>query len=327
MLEAQVAPRAPQAAGSLSSRSRVEAPWRWRSLCAPRCAPRCVPRCVPRRGSALARSVGGRGVGHLPWTIAAALFFIAAPGCVTPRIDPALYEARTFAIASVYARKTIWFENVGVSPTFYENDLGTEVLEMELGETEGRLSELFGVDMVPAGKVVPLPAYRELPELQPADEWTRINDMTAVDLAAPEAVLSLATLARALGVDAVIVLRHEWTLARDRFEVTDGVTAFDRCSILVVDGDGRKLWEDTVVARAPAQIFSAGSWGVGLQGATWADEARQLARRTGREALRLLERRYREAEGKARSSAAPAQARRMQSSPPVSSETPAGRSS
>src|SRR5262249_6807508 len=158
-------------------------------------------------------SMGGMTAARLSCRTICVLVGFVSTGCATTRIDPGLYQAKTVAIASVFARKTIEFDNMPVAPMLYDNDFGAEVLEMELGETEGRLSELFGVDVVPAGKAMEArKAYDALPEVQPADEYTRVNDMTAVDLDSPALASSLGELAAALRVDAVVVLSHEWTL-------------------------------------------------------------------------------------------------------------------
>jgi hypothetical protein len=219
-------------------------------------------------------------------------------GCATTaRVDPALYQAKTFALASVHARASIDFHMTAAAPMLELNDLGVEALEMELGEGEVRLGEIFGGTVVPPGKVLlARKAYDLLPEAQPPDVWTQVNGMTAVDLDDPRAVPALGGIAHALGVDAAIAVRHEWALVRDRFEMGDGATLFDRCTILVVARDGRPLWSDTVVARAPMLPLLgydvAGGMGVGMNGATWADEALQHARRTSKMALDELERRY-----------------------------------
>ena len=225
---------------------------------------------------------------------AAPLALVVLCGCATARIDAALYDARSVAVASVFARKLIDFDNVPVAPMLADNDLGSEVLEMELGEMEGRLSEIFGVDVVPAGKAIQQRAYAGLPEARPPEDFTRVNDMIPVDIEAPAAATALGVLARAMGVDAVVVVRHEWTLTRDRFDVGEGITAFDRCSILVVDAAGKALWDDVVIARVPMDVVMPGAFSVGLNGGTWADEARQVARRASRQALDAVDRRYRE---------------------------------
>ena len=220
-------------------------------------------------------------------------------GCATVHIDPALYQAKTIAVASIFARKNIDFDNLAVAPTLLDNDYGAEVLEMELGDAEARLSEIFGVEVMPAGKAMQAKAYRDLPESAPSEDWTRVNDMIAVDVDNPTAAAALGELALSLGVDAVIVVRHEWALSRARFDPgTESVTAFDKCSLLVVDKGGRKLWDDVVISRIPGDSISAGAFVVGLNGGTWADEARQLARRASREALDNIARRYRDARGK-----------------------------
>jgi hypothetical protein len=227
-------------------------------------------------------------------------------GCATMRsIDPAMYEQQRFAIASVYARRTIGLESVrGVAPMWRDNDLGAEVVEMELGETEERLKEIFGVDVLPVGKALQTKVYDKLPEAWPPEDWSQVNQMIAVDIDAASAAPRLGELAQALGVDAVVVLRHDFTLGRDRFEIATGVTAFDRCRIVVVDKEGRRLWDDVAVARVPITTVMPGAFAVGLQYASWADEARRLSRRAAKQALDQLARRY--AEGR-RAAAAPSE--------------------
>jgi hypothetical protein len=215
-------------------------------------------------------------------------------GCATTRVDPALFSAERFAIASVHARRSIDFESVRVAPMLNDNELGAEVVEMELGETEVRLGEMFGAEVLPVGKALEQKVYDKLPEAWPPEDWSQVNDMIAVDVDAPGAAPVLGELAQVLKVDAVIVLRHEFALARDRFEVAEGATAFDRCTILVVDRNGRKLWDDVVIARVPVQTMMSGQFAVGLQYATWADEARQVSRRTARQALDIFAKRYAE---------------------------------
>ena len=222
-------------------------------------------------------------------------------GCATaPRVDPALYQAKTFALASVHARASIDFHMTAAASMLELNELGIEALEMELGEGEVRLGEIFGGTVIPPGKVLlAKKAYDLLPEVQPPDVWTQLNGMTAVDFDDPRLVPALGGVAKALGVDAAVAVRHEWSLVRDRFEMGDGATLFDRCTILVVANDGRPLWSDVVVARVPMLPLLgydiAGGVGVGMNGATWADEALQHARRTSKMALDELERRYLEA--------------------------------
>lgn len=222
----------------------------------------------------------------------------SACATLSPRIDPQLYEAKTFALVSVHARTSIDFRMNAAAPLMELNELGLEALEMELGEGEVRLGEVLGAPMVPPGKVLQEAkrAYDALPEATPPEAWTQVNGMTAVDLDDPRAVPALGGVARALGVDAAVVVRHEWSLVRDRFELGEGATLFDRCTILVVDKNGRPLWSEAVLARMPVMPLLgtdfSGAMGVGLNGATWGDEALQHARRTAKMALDELGRRY-----------------------------------
>jgi hypothetical protein len=239
----------------------------------------------------------------------ACLIAMLTTGCATVHIDPALFEAKTIALASVYARKAVLLDAVGgIAPGIYDNDYGAEVVEMELGDTEGALGDLFNAEVVPVAKAMKTKEYGRLPEATPPEDYTRVNDMTAVDIDSASAAPALGALAQALHADAAVVLRHEFSVARDTFEVNSGFTAYDRCNILVVGADGKKLWDDVVLARIPAVELGAGGIGVGvgptLVVGNWADEARSLARRTARDAIDQLQRRYKIA----RSSAAKASA-------------------
>jgi hypothetical protein len=220
-------------------------------------------------------------------------------GCATTRIDPALYDKKTFALASVHARREIAFDTSNLALAYDDNELGAEVVEMSLGDTEADLANLFGVEeIVPLGKALKERTYDDLPEATPPESWSQINNITAVDVDSPRAAPALGALAKAMHVDAVVVLRHEWALSRDRLELSAGITAYDRCTLLVVDDAGRPLWDDVMVARQPVTLLWAGDMSAGVNGATWADEARALARRTGRECMDLLKRRYAEARPK-----------------------------
>jgi hypothetical protein len=67
--------------------------------------------------------------------------------------------------------------------------------------------------------------------------------------------------------------------------INDGVTAFDRCTMVVVDADGRRLLDTTQVARVPVMMLWGFATRMGINGAMAADEIRTLARRTARQCL------------------------------------------
>ena len=124
-----------------------------------------------------------------------------------PAVDPAFYRARSFALVSVHARADVAFESPGLMFALADNELGTEVVEMTLGDTEAELAQLFGVDeLMPLGKVIEHKSTHALPEAQPPEAWSQINEIIAVDLDDPRTRPALGRVAAAVGVDAAVVL-------------------------------------------------------------------------------------------------------------------------
>lgn len=214
--------------------------------------------------------------------------------CATARLDPSIYEARRVVVASIHARASVAFSVAPTLRTGSLNELGIDALEMELAEMEARLGGLLGSELIPIRDVVRTRAYTALPERMPPDDWTQLADMTAVDTDAPGALPALAALSRAVNADIAVVLRHEWSVARERLGLVDGVSLVDRCAILVVNKQGQTVWDDAVTTRRPFRQLAISSWRLGVESTDIADEALQLARMTARDALTLLERRYRD---------------------------------
>jgi hypothetical protein len=235
--------------------------------------------------------------------IAAGLFTFAAlvlvgggAACATARVHPALYEAESFALVSVHARRDVWMDSGFVLMPSFDNELGTEVIEMTIGDTEADLARLFGVEeLVPLVKVLENKQAQALPEASPPEDWTQVDDIIAVDVDAPDTPRALGRVAAALGVDAAVVLRHEWSVAPDRLQMTNGLTAYDRCTLLVADARGQVLVHDSVLASAPLMSVGLEPRMFGLHAASFSDEVRTLARRTGRECIDLLKRRIAQA--------------------------------
>lgn len=213
-------------------------------------------------------------------------------GCATTTLDPALYGLHSMAVASIHAKRNISLTDANASPFILQNDWATETLEMDLGEYEGRLSEIFGVEVVPPGKTMMAKAYNRVPEEPYPEDWTRLNDMTAVDMSSPATPPALGALAKELSVDAIVVLRHEWSFSRDPFNALAGLTFQDVASILVVDARGVVVWSDAASARQPMLQTLLPGTRIGLANGPWAEDARRLARLTGRAAMDGLARRY-----------------------------------
>jgi len=213
----------------------------------------------------------------------AALALLVVAACATPPVvDRHLDDVRSVALVSLHARRGVLQQDLALSPTFAPEGLGAEVLEMIEGDIEGELEQRFGADVVPLVRATGAAGYSALPTAQPVDDWAAPRDAVAVDVDAPSAPAALGAVARALGVDAVVVLRHEWWLSRVRYARSVAHNGHDRCTVLVVDARDRLVWRDTVVAQVSSSqlVLLPGAGGLGA-GAT-ADEARALARRTAR---------------------------------------------
>ena len=207
-------------------------------------------------------------------------------GCVTTHVAPALYTQKSLAIVSVFARKNVTSWGMELSPLELDNELGTEVIEMTLGDEQDRLARIFdvehqGVELMRVEDVMQHPAYGHVHEAKDAEDWSRVNNMVALDLT-PAADASLGDLAAGLDVDAVIALRHEWAILTERSAIGITRSMIDHCALVVVDRHGVRLWDDAVDARVPV-------WGLGVDlgfnGSSWADALRSLARRAATEAF------------------------------------------
>ncbi|MDP2344756.1 MAG: hypothetical protein Q8O67_27655 [Deltaproteobacteria bacterium] len=214
-------------------------------------------------------------------------------GCATATLLPEAYEVERVALVSLHARREIAVQQNELTPLLLDGSLGEEVIEMSIADTEAELEGIFGVAaIVPAGKAMQSKKYDLMPEALPVEEWSQVNKMLAVDVDDARLPFTLGVLARDLQVDAAVVVRHEWWLARDRLDIGTSTWAYDRCTLLLVDDDGQVLWRQTVIGRAPSRTMWSSTFQVGFNGATWADEARTLARETARMAWGELKTSY-----------------------------------
>jgi hypothetical protein len=112
--------------------------------------------------------------------------------------------------------------------------------------------------------------------------------MPAVDLDDPRTPEALARVARKLDVDAVVVIRHEWWLTHERYQMLRTAYLADRCAVLMVDRDGVVLWRDSASTRAAVRTGMAmptpWSWGPTES----IGDMTSLARLTGRHAYAEL---------------------------------------
>jgi hypothetical protein len=214
---------------------------------------------------------------------------VVQTACVTTHVSRALYTQKSFAVVSVAARKGVTSWGMEMSPLELDNEFGSEVIEMTLGDEQDRLARVLdtergGVELMRVEDVVQHPAYAHVHETADAEDWSRVGNMVTVDLT-PAADASLGDLATALDVDAVLALRHEWAILTERTSIGLVRSMVDHCTLVVVDRHGVRLWDDAVDARVPV-------WGMGVDlgfnGSSWADALRSLARRSATEALEEL---------------------------------------
>lgn len=227
---------------------------------------------------------------------------VVVSGCTTATIRPEAWDVKRVSLVSLHARREIGVQASDLSPVLLDAELGDEVVEMSVADTEGSLEALLGAVVVPAGKAMQSRKYDLVPEALPPEEWSQVNQMLAVDVDAAGTAAALGALAKDLAVDACVVVRHEWWLQRDRLDIGTQTWGYDRFTFLMVDDDGVVLWRQTFVTRAPSRAMFASTFQVGFNGATWADEARTLARETARLAWGELHERY--AQGPPKTSAA-----------------------
>jgi hypothetical protein len=210
-------------------------------------------------------------------------------GCTTPPlVDRRLETVSRVALVSLHAPRDITVQDATLTPGFLPSGLGAEMIEMIEGDVEHELEVRFGADIVPLVVAEKSPLTASIPAPLAADGWVGPRGVAGVDIDAADVVERLGALARALHVDAVVVVRHEWWLSRVWFSRSIAVYGHDRCTVFVVDHDGVVVWRDTVVAQvaSPQITLLPGTAvsGVGID----VDDTRALARRAAREAWRDL---------------------------------------
>lgn len=230
----------------------------------------------------------------LGWFWMTTLITVSA-GCVTPTIRrDELTALDHVALVSVHGSVDVGLQDAQLGPTFAQNTVGEEVLELILPTIEGQVEALFGEGRVVQPKAaMKSKFYDAVPEALPATSWTQLNSMLAVDIDNDLTPPALGALARDLDVDATIVVRHEWFLSRDSYDRSVTIWTWDRCTILVVGRRGDILWRETATAREPLQMV----WGLGtiggINGTVQLEQTRQLARSTAHTAWAELEANFR----------------------------------
>ena len=221
-------------------------------------------------------------------TVSSSSFLV---GCITPTIRrPELRSPEKLALVSVHARRNMGLQDAQLGPMFALNTIGEEVIDISLATIEGDVETLFGEGRVlPPREAMKSKKYDLVPEAMPPEDWTQAQRMLAVDIDDVRTPDALAALGRDLGVSAVMVIRHEWSLSRDSYNRSFTMWAWDWCTVLVVDVNGVVLWREAANARKPLQMVWSNPFAVmGINATVHLDQARSLARDTARAAWNEL---------------------------------------
>lgn len=226
-----------------------------------------------------------------PGVIVLPVLLVLLSSCATPVVvEPRLRALQDVAVVSIYGSRDLGLLETGPGPLALGDGVGEEAVELVVGDALGFLEVIYGAGHVVAPKqAMASKKYDALPEAQPSDQWSQVDRMIAVDLDHGRAPEALAALARSLDVDAVVVIRHEWWLARERYELVRAVSLYDRCTILVVDRDAVVVWRDVAMGRSGARTMWTSQLQFGLSGDAVVAESRSLARETARQAYAELQ--------------------------------------
>ncbi len=215
---------------------------------------------------------------------------VVTTSCATPTIITA--QARNpgrVALVSVAGSRDLGVSIPSQTGFGYNDGLGEDATELLVGDTMTFLEDVYGADRVVGPKVsMASKKYNNLPEAQPSDLWSQADSMIAVDFDHPNTAQAMAALARSLDVDAVVAVRHEWWLSRDRGELIRFVSLYDRCTVLLVNRDEQVLWRQQEVTQSPLRALWSSQLDMGLGGLNSIDELRAAARELGRNAYAQL---------------------------------------
>lgn len=209
---------------------------------------------------------------------------VVVGGCATPTIlEPRVRGLQDVALVSVYGSRDLGIVETRPGPLILGDRVGEEAIGLVVGDTMQLLEDLYGAGHVVSPRdAMRSKKYDAVPEVTPVDEWSQVDRMLAIDLDHGRTPEALGALARSLDVDAVVVVRHQWWLSRDRYELVRAVSLYNRCTIMLVDRDGVVLWHDVAIAQAPTRMMWGSQIQFSLAGDAIVDEAEALARRTAR---------------------------------------------
>jgi hypothetical protein len=191
----------------------------------------------------------------------------ALTGCAafTPQVNPKVYGIKKFAIGAYYGPTAV-IGGSGMAGLISStaNRWGTKVAEITVDEVHSRLQSAFKAELLPIDQVVANPAYAQAPVIVP--HWRNMyvapRGMVALSVD-QKSDAALGQLARALGVDAVIVLKNDWKIGQQGSDQVGKNTL----EILIMGADGTRLWDQTGLRAGTAEAKVGTSIGSQIAGA------------------------------------------------------------
>ncbi len=197
--------------------------------------------------------------------------------CAVLKVNPAVYTKQKFALASFYGPKQIQ-GSVGLVGAIQggSTEWGAELFSTEYPGWESSLKQTLGGEWLPLGKVALAPSYTGLDGAAFEEHQATPAGLRALDTGLNNDA-RLGKLATELGVDAVVLVRHQWMVMSDRDAPQHGYDAF---SLVVVGADGVRLWDERDNLDGPQATRSSAGLLAQMGGAMVPDDVKEMIRGT-----------------------------------------------
>jgi hypothetical protein len=153
---------------------------------------------------------------------------------------------------------------------------GAELLAEEYAGWEMALTKGLGGEWLPADKIAAAPSYPGLESAGFEAYQASPAGLRPLDTA-PANDARLGKLAAELGVDAVLLIRHQWIIVSDNDGPQHGYETF---YAVIVGADGQRLWDERDNVNGPGASISAGGVFAQAAGAVVPDDVKQMTRGT-----------------------------------------------
>lgn len=203
----------------------------------------------------------------------------AALSCATTQVDPAFYRARTIAIVGFHGNQAI-AGTAGLLAALQSqtNSWGDAVVGPVYDRGAQRIAQAMQATLLLADDVEKAPSYASLPVWSDGRSTVpSLRPLQTDEKTEP----ALGALAKELDVDAVVVVRFQWSIDGDAVGNQSGIAVME---LVVVGRDGHRLWRQTEVGdtEAPATWTQAGAQ---MLGAMNADTAKEMIEGASAEAI------------------------------------------